>query len=491
MTMCAFLNRYMLCSIIIAFTLVVTAILSGMLWLMFVPVVLFVVASAVIRPTFYALLMIVAVAFSVPLSYFYPGIDYDIFLVSEVLTILLLGLLALNQLNRRFIDKQFIKHPITISIAAYLGWMLLTSLTSTMVFVSLKHFIVNVWFIAAFYYFAYFLFKHNPDFITKYVLIFSVVTLPVVVYALTRQFYFFAGVNNIAHWAASPFYKDHTSYGAVLAMYLPFLLLFALGKDMKRRYKVIFFLVALLFIGGIVFSYTRAAWISLVGALAVYIIFRLRLKLRIVVMFISAVILAMALLSNMKELMFHIERNKQESSGDLLEHIKSISNISNDASNLERINRWVSAFNMFKDKPLLGFGPGTYSFKYAPYQQHKYKTVISTNSGDFGNAHSEYLGILSESGLPGLISLLSIIVITTVRVTTLYHRQLDDQKHKRWLLGAYLGLVTYFIHGGLNNFLDTDKISLPFWSFLAIILFIDISYANTKRVNPETQVLKE
>ncbi len=40
--------------------------------------------------------------------------------------------------------------------------------------------------------------------------------------------------------------------------------------------------------------------------------------------------------------------------------------------------------------------------------------------------------------------------------------------------GGFLGLVTYFIHGFINNFLDTDKLSLPFWSFLSIMLCIDL-----------------
>jgi hypothetical protein len=41
-------------------------------------------------------------------------------------------------------------------------------------------------------------------------------------------------------------------------------------------------------------------------------------------------------------------------------------------------------------------------------------------------------------------------------------------------MGALLGLMTYYIHGIMNNFLDTDKLSVPFWGFSAIIVAIDI-----------------
>jgi hypothetical protein len=39
---------------------------------------------------------------------------------------------------------------------------------------------------------------------------------------------------------------------------------------------------------------------------------------------------------------------------------------------------------------------------------------------------------------------------------------------------ALLGLITYFTHGFLNNFLDTDKLSVPFWGFVAIIVALDV-----------------
>jgi hypothetical protein len=31
--------------------------------------------------------------------------------------------------------------------------------------------------------------------------------------------------------------------------------------------------------------------------------------------------------------------------------------------------------------------------------------------------------------------------------------------------------MTYFIHGALNNFLDADKVAVPFWLFLAYLVY--------------------
>jgi hypothetical protein len=41
-------------------------------------------------------------------------------------------------------------------------------------------------------------------------------------------------------------------------------------------------------------------------------------------------------------------------------------------------------------------------------------------------------------------------------------------------LAFVAGLVTYAIHGALNNFLDTDKISALFWGMIAAIAATDI-----------------
>ena len=67
------------------------------------------------------------------------------------------------------------------------------------------------------------------------------------------------------------------------------------------------------------------------------------------------------------------------------------------------------AVRMFMDKPWVGHGPGTYMFLYAPYQRPSEKTIISTNGGNRGNAHGEYLSALCESGALGLLTFLGLL----------------------------------------------------------------------------------
>jgi hypothetical protein len=42
------------------------------------------------------------------------------------------------------------------------------------------------------------------------------------------------------------------------------------------------------------------------------------------------------------------------------------------------------------------------------------------------------------------------------------------------ILFMITGLFTYVVHGTLNNFLDTDKISALFWGMTAVIVAADL-----------------
>jgi len=155
-----------------------------------------------------------------------------------------------------------------------------------------------------------------------------------------------------------------------------------------------------------------------------------------------------------------------------------MTNISTDASNLERINRWNSAISMFQERPFFGWGPGTYMFQYAPFQKRKDLTIISTNSGTGGNAHSEYLGPLAESGVLGLVYFLLIIAAVLYTGVKIYY-QLADKEMKMLVMAAIVGIVSYASHGFLNNFLDTDKLSYPFWGLVAVIVAADLFHRKT------------
>ncbi len=410
------------------------------------------------------------------------GFGLGISLPTEPLLFAILATCMLKFLYEGKFNSEILRHTIPSAIIVNLIWIGITTITSQMPFVSLKFIIARVWFLNSFFAIPMLLFKKYSN-MHKYVWLYIIALIGVIFYIVTKH-----AMNGFseqsAHWVTVPFYKDHTSYGAVLAMFLPFLIYFIWYSRGNKFIQVLSILVLLIFFVALILSYTRAAWMSLVIAFGVYVILSLKIRLRTIIT-VGAVLIAL-FFAFQTQIYMALEQNKQDSSSDLKEHVKSISNIRSDASNLERINRWKSALRMFKARPIWGWGPGTYMFQYAPYQLSSEKTVISTNAGNKGNAHSEYIGPLAEEGILGCLSFVLIVCcISFTAIKIIYNSK--DKNIQMLTMAVYLGLITYLVHGLFNNFLDTDKASAPFWGFAAIITAIDLYHFN----KPEGDRLKE
>lgn len=462
-------------------TLVIIALCSFLtykmnLWFAFafplIPVVLYL---AFYKTTTLWLSLFFLTPFSLNLADFGP-VDFGLYVPTEPLLLGILGILFISGIKEANIRKDVLLHPISIAVYIYLAWMCITCFTSTHPMISFKFFLVKLWFIFPVYFFGIIVFQHTSN-IKKSLWLYIIALSGVMLYTLARHAsYGFA--HDPGHWVMEPFFKDHTSYGAVLAMYFPVLVGFIWDKSIIGLKKSLVISLLVLLTLATIFSYTRAAWVSIIGAGGIYllVIYRVKLKYLLSLGLVAGVIL----LFSWDKIMMDLERNNTDSSDDFTEHVTSASNISTDASNLERLNRWNAAISMFKEKPIFGYGPGTYMFEYAPHQNPDDKTIISTNFGTMGNAHSEYLGPLAESGLMGMLSVILLVATLFYKSITLYYK-LDDKALKNMVMYLMLGLATYFIHGILNNYLDTDKASIPVWSFIAAIVSIEIFHSSDKK----------
>lgn len=434
------------------------------------PIILAILLLAIVAFDKLLYLVILATPLSLPLSELVPGLSFNMFLPTEPLLFGILLLFILQLFAKGNFDIDILHHPISYAIYFSLFWILVTSFTSTMPIVSFKFLLSRIWFIVGFYFVTAKLFESGRN-IEKYVWLYTLPLLIVIFYSTYRHLGYGLWNKQAAHYVVNPFYNDHTSYGAVVAMYLPFLFGFSFTKLYAPGIRIFVRIVLLILLAALILSYARAAWISMMAAFAIWAVIRLRIKF--MTLFTTFLVLISLIFIFQNQIVMYLERNNTESSANLGEHISSMTNISSDASNLERINRWSCAIRMFEDKPIFGFGPGTYMFNYAPYQLSAYRTIISTNSADRGNAHSEYLGPLAESGFLGLIYFLVLIITISYTAIHAYSRT-NDKRLKTLLMSSLLGLITYFIHGVMNNFLDTDKLSVPFWGFTAAIVAIDI-----------------
>ncbi len=411
---------------------------------------------------------------SLSLSYFIPDISFNLSILTEPLLILLLLILIFKFLLYHKVETAIIKHPITISIIIYLFWIFLTSATSTIPIVSFKFFLSKIWLIVPVFFLGISLFKKTKN-IKTFIWAYSIALMIIVIYSTIRLGMSSSFTKNAAHFVSKPFYNDHTAYGTIVALFTPVLWGLTFNAKYKAIYKLISGFFALSFTLGVILSYSRASWLGIILAFGIFIIIKLKIKFKYI---LGITIIFIAFISAFWfQIIDTLEKNRQDSSSNISHHITSITNISTDASNVERLNRWYCAIEMFKEKPIVGWGPGTYQFQYAPFQKKRMRTIISTNSGNIGNAHSEYLGALAEQGFFGTITFI-LLAITILSTGIKVYKSASDKRIKSLALSISLGFITYFFHALLNNFLDSDKITIPFFGFAAIIVALDI-YHNT------------
>ncbi len=375
------------------------------------------------------------------------------------------------QLKKPFLNTEIWKHPIIISVCSYLLWMLVTSITSTDIIVSFKFLLSKLWFIVPILIFGTYFFKNHENRV-RFLWFFIVACSFVVCFTIVHHSMYGFGEEE-GHWVMWPFFKDHTIYGAIIALCLPLSLALLRQKGRPALSKAILILINVVLILGLIFSYTRAAWLSIICASIIggIVYFKVNLKLLISVSMIALGTLFL----QWDNIQMALAKNTHEHTTEAFdEKIQSAANVTTDASNLERINRWDCAIEMFKKRPGLGFGPGTYSFEYAAFQDPENLTIISTNFGDMGNAHSEYLGALSESGLIGMLLFLAIVASIFYSSIILYYKYPKNNDVKILIMGIIVSLASYFIHAFLNNYLDTDKAAVPVWAMCAMIVTMSL-----------------
>lgn len=466
-------SRKVLTLIILAFFLAI--LFSYFIWfdlaaLYLFPIALLLVYLAIFQTETLFLSLAFFTPFSINIEEFSKS--FGLFIPTEPLLFGLMLILLFFQFKTPFVDKQIWKHPIIISVLVFISWMFVTAITSSNVLVSFKFILSKLWFIVPILFFGTHFFKKEAN-RNWFILLFIIATSCTIIYTLIHHSTYDFG-EKAGHWVMSPFFKDHTIYGAIIAMIIPLLLSWYFSEKYAPLIQISLIGIIIIVFFGLYFSYTRAAWLSIAIAIIVGLIIHFKVNFKLLLFLASVAFIF--LFFQWDTIQMELARNTHEHTTEVFdERIQSAANVTTDASNLERINRWNCALSMFQQRPIFGYGPGTYALEYAPFQEAKNLTIISTNFGDMGNAHSEYLGALAEMGLIGLLTFIAFVIAIFYSAIQLYYSwPADDKQTRIKIFGMILSLTTYFSHAFLNNFLDTDKAAIPVLAMCSIIIVLDL-----------------
>lgn len=263
--------------------------------------------------------------------------------------------------------------------------------------------------------------------------------------------------------APMPFFDENTVYAAavVFALLPQFQLLRSLEHPRSSAGAALL-LIALL-LTGLWLSYCRAAQISAVAAALLAVLLLTWRRRRAVWLASLAALLAVGLF-------FRGEIGG--AARDALAH---------DVSALERLNRWHCALRMADERPLTGFGPGTFQFQYLRFQQSAQMTRISATApvternphtyGRGGGAHSEWLRPLAETGWPGVALVIALFVIVSFVIFTCQSppRRAKEGRHSAGQpLSVLLVLLVFIVHGSVNDLLHEACVAAWVWSAIGM-----------------------
>jgi O-antigen ligase len=417
-------------------------------------------------------------AFTLPLS-----VEFEIFkginllFPSEPLAIALTFALGIKGI---FEKREFKVSVLLIPSALLICALLITSLTSSNFGVSLKYSMVYILYIVCFYWGVFTNYKDSKSRINLVLSGYTFSYIITTIWAIYKWSWFdFNPVTVPAIF--EPFYADHTIFSASGAfLFIYWLVRGFKAKNFKQKLvsisSVIIILVALRI------ANSRAALLSLpVGLLVGFLVYKGITKRHLALS--GLIVFAGLFLSRnaIYDWVSYNDYNSRDQHASFVERTASVGNVQTDVSNLERINRWTAALNMAKEKPLTGFGPGTYQFAYIPYQDEKWMNRLSVidiydipnNSG--GTVHSEPLLYLSESGLFGFLTWLVLVSSWIWWVVSI-----DKKRRNIYLAVAIAMVTTYLFHGFFNNFLNTDKLAFLFWGAAAVMM-IEIQNENPNK----------
>lgn len=452
---------------IICLAVAAVAATDNFLWLV-IPALFLVIYQFVadFRPLYFVLWALIPISTEMDLPGGF-GLDFP---DEPLILSLMFGYLFYVLQQGKTIRTRFLTHPLTLFLLLHLVWIMLTMITSSLFVVSFKYLLSKIWYVTVFFFLSGTLLKTGKD--MKLLIKCVTVTLVLTVcYALLRHAmvgFSFKDVNKVL----VPFYRNHVSYACLLALFIPYVWYMTGWYRKGTLQRNFWWFLLLLFIVGIQFSYTRAAYVALFMALGAYFVIQWKLiRPALVVMSIGLVVLIASLVQKNKYLDYAPEFDKvitQQNFDKLVEATYKMEDI----STMERLYRWVAGAHMTRSHPLVGFGPGNFYNFYKSYTISNFKTYVSDNP-ERSSVHCYYLLLIIEQGYPGLLLFLLLLFGAMIYGERIYHST-NNYMDKRLVMASCLSIIVVATLILINDMIETDKVGSFFFMAIATIVNVDL-----------------
>lgn len=269
---------------------------------------------------------------------------------------------------------------------------------------------------------------------------------------------------------SAPF-TNYSVYGAFTAIFF-LICLSRLLFDDQRYDRVMWMGWTLCFGIGLIMCFSRGVWLSVIVAVGVMLLQLGRGFTHKKLLFIGAVCLVFLVCLSLPGVY-----------GSVMERISTTVDL-NYASNQARIMRWTQAITMFLDSPILGKGYGAFAMLYEEDVSLVGSYVAQYQLG----AHSEYLQVMAELGIIGLLVWIW-LNFTFLRYGFSAIKRIEDGFYRSIVVGLMAAEISLMVHFVVNNLLNGDAIGVPFWGIYGLLpAVVQIAEREKEKMTQESEI---
>ena len=251
-------------------------------------------------------------------------------------------------------------------------------------------------------------------------------------------------------YRSAPF-TNYSVYGAFTALFF-LVCLSRLLFDNSQYDRVLWTVWFVCFGVGLLMCFSRGVWLSVIVAVGFMLLQLGRGVTHKKVLFVGAACLILLACLNLPGI-YNI----------FVERISSALDFGY-ASNRARLLRWGQAFVMFLESPILGKGYGAFAMLY-----EEDVALVGSYTAQFQlGAHSEYLQVMAELGIVGLVVWIW-LNLAFLRYGFRALKTLEDGFYRAVIIGLMAAEISLMVHFTVNNLLNGDAIGVPFWGIYGLL----------------------
>ena len=191
------------------------------------------------------------------------GLDFP----DEIILVLLTGIVLVKLIHQpNWLPASLQQHPLFIVLIVYVLWILITCWYSVEPVLSIKYLLAKTWYIIPFVVLPQIILDTQNN-IRKMALCLLVPMLFVVIQTLLRYFSYGFSFEFVQKTLA-PFFRNHVNYSSMLVCLLPVGWCVWKLTPAENQYKKWIVYAMVIGLTGLVFAYSRGAWIALLFGIA-------------------------------------------------------------------------------------------------------------------------------------------------------------------------------------------------------------------------------